>query len=192
MIKITKGLILGVTLALAACGGGSGGDDNGDGDGNGSGNNGSVSVPTQIHEFKVIGNAPALPDGTPVIDPSINNGAFQIRWDVESIPLFFIWLYFSEDDVLNELGDGTGLIDGELNNYWNCSDDGSLFCGFQNTIQCDMNTDGYVRCDPFQYAVSKNLYLIPNEVPGDLYFILKVCDAYHYDCKYVPQKVHIL
>ena len=164
MRKIMQAGVLALLAGLiTACGGSSDSEDSG----------GSI----QLDSYTVQTTAGTLSSGSPILDPSIDNGTFTIHWEVSGVDAYTMEVYLSDD----------GSIATEPNRKlygMNCGSSGIYRCGMSEDLNCSFGMDGYMSCDPTSSAnppIDAAQYL--TYFPRGAYFVLRVCNALATDCK---------
>lgn len=165
-------LIISVAL-LSACGGGSsipGGGDN------------PVTNNTTINSFTVTGSGNAVAGKTP-INAAINNGAFQVNWDIDSTDPYRAIMYLSADNTL-DTNEATGDI--ELLGL-NCGSISLLYeCNKTAKIDCSFNSSNKIACGTAQDQLTyqpKDLTTFLDTIPKTAYLMVQACNLLMTSCK---------
>lgn len=152
------------SLLLTACGGGREAE--------------VVYVP-DIHRFDVVdsyGVDTAKSNATLAINPYLDNGLFDIFWEVNSLEDYKVNILVNDIRsanrsflVYSEVC-GAGLA---------CDQDGGVICQYTSDFTLSCNNSSRV-------ADIGDLFL---QVPQPLYLVLEVCDIHAYSCDYAYRRV---
>ena len=151
-------------LVLVSCGGG--------------GDSGSNPLAlTSINDFKVTGTSVGTGPSVP-INANINNGEFNVSWDVSSSDPYHVKVYVSEDATYSDSDDidflgkncGTGSF------FYQCTQTGSFDCTFTSTNLISS-------CTPSSVNRDVNISRILNTTPKTAYLILRACNGLLTSCK---------
>ncbi len=159
IIKLSATVLF--TLSIAACFSG-GGDD------------------VKVKTFKINGSTTELEDGRVVIDSNINNGKFELVWEVDddNASGYYTWFYASVNSDLSRGKDidfyyvycgETGRCDHD--------DDNNEDCWFDNNLElvCEDDDDPTTDIDD-----------LIDSLPEDLYIIIEACNDVDCDTEVVP------
>jgi len=119
-----------------------------------------------------FGTSSAAPSSSLILDPYIDNGWFDISWEVDSWDDYWIEFYLSDNPGL----DGAVYIGSQVCGLgFECEEDGLQLCHYSasGTISCDTGEDREVYIDHLLYTL-----------PQTLYFVAQVCDFNFEYCEY--------
>ncbi len=135
-----------------------------------------------IKTFEVTGTSQDV-NGIAPISPSINNGNFTLKWEVEdNDSLYKVQIFVSNNDVLSN-ADIEFYKDNCLLND----------CGNNNpfTNDCFFNNNHDIWCEKERILEKDkiNLQSFLNTIPKDAYIILKSCDVSGLSCSQATEAV---
>ena len=113
------------------------------------------------------------------LSPYVNDGQFEVFWDVESRDDYFVELRINDQPNTN----GSRLITSESCGPFNyCDDHQYQFCDYDSdySIQCE-TPNGNIQTEWFDDYIY--------EQDQDLFMILQVCDSSFFYCEYQTKTV---
>lgn len=131
---------------------------------------------TTINEFSSTSSA-GLSDSAVIIDPAIDEGAFNIHWDIDSSDPYHIELYLSEDSQLSKSSD--------VNFFGqNCSSASSIFnCSSVGDFDCRFTSENKISCGTISAANNeKTVTSFMTTLPKDAYIIIEACNGLFDSC----------
>ncbi len=136
----------------------------------------SNSQNTSINMYSVTGTSTTTSDVKP-INSGVNNGAFNVSWNVSSTDPYHIELYLSNNSTLSSSA-GVKFFSqncGGISAIYNCNTNGSFSCRFtsQNKISCGTIT--FVNKE-------KDVSAFLNQIPKSAYLIIKACNGLFNSC----------
>jgi hypothetical protein len=132
---------------------------------------------TSINAYSVIGAITTTTNGGILINSGVNNGAFNVSWNVSSSDPYHVELYLSNDSALSSSTDVKFFSQncGGISAIYNCNTNGSFSCKFnsQNKISCDTIT--FINKE-------KDISAFLNQIPKRAYLIIKACNGLFNNC----------
>ncbi len=162
-----KNLILAslATFALLIAGCNGGGDD------------------VEVEEFRINGSSADLEDGRVTIDSAINNGEFELVWEVDDDNArgYNAHFFLSVNSNLDE--------DNDIRFYtvW-CGEFGRCDHDDRNDEECWFDNNLEMVCeddDDYEYDVDELI----DSLPEDLYIIIEACNSVDCDTEAVPVRL---
>ena len=163
---------------LSACGGG--GDD--------SGENGDVSASlgyqsdTLIHSFYVRGSG-TIGDVV-LINPAINDGAFQFGWNLTAERIYHTELYLS-DDIVAERSKARKLFSR------NCNIALSDCQAFEMEYPCKFTMENKIECGLPGNIITTSVAGFVDILPKDAYLVFKACNGLFNKCDTKSVKIQL-
>ncbi len=115
------------------------------------------------------------------VNPTRNDGYFEIFWDVESFSAYSTALFINDTPNLY----GAYELD-----YNECSSRNECRGKGYGFAYCFYDRDDYLSCSTQQYEnASVDIYPLINTHPEKLYLLLEVCDLYSHACTVHQQSV---
>lgn len=155
---------------------------------------GSSAAPAQVvvydeqphlQDFQIVDSygAQSSPIYTPILDPFIDDGLFDVYWGAQSF--YDYWVTVS-------INDRPGMADSLILSEELCGYDYS--CDYDGTQLCVFDSDYYMGCGADLYEAELNmvdiLELIPVvDAPTPLYINIEVCDESGWLCEVRSQAV---
>ncbi|MCG7899523.1 MAG: hypothetical protein JAY99_05640 [Candidatus Thiodiazotropha lotti] len=151
------------TLLVAGCNGG--GDD------------------VEVEEFRINGSSSELEDGRVTIDSAINNGEFELVWEVDddNASGYNAYFWLSVNSNLDEDND-IRFYYVWCGEYGRCDHDdrNEEDCWFDNNLEMVCEDD-----DNYEYDVDELI----DSLPEDLYVIIEACNGADCDTEVVPVRL---
>lgn len=157
------------SMILSACGGGSSGTP--------SGTPGITGTTTTINNYTVTGTSSATGTSQP-INPGVNNGNFNVSWNISSSDPYHVDLYVSSDSTLSTTTDIKFF--GQ-----NCGSASSIYnCGKSGTFTCTFGGDNKISCGTISAAnPAKDLTSFLDTIPKTAYIVMQACNGLFDSCK---------
>lgn len=131
---------------------------------------------TTINEFSSTSSA-GLNDSSVVIDPAIDDGAFNIQWNISSSDPYHIELYLSEDAQLSKSSD--------VNFFGqNCSSSSTIFnCSSVGDFDCRFTSENKISCGTISPANKEhNVTTFMTTLPKEAFIIIEACNGLFDSC----------
>ncbi len=132
---------------------------------------------TTINNFSTSSSAD-LSKSLVAINPAIDDGAFNIQWNIDSSDPYHIELYLSEDSQLSKSSDFNffGQNCGSPSTVFNCSSVGDFDCRFtsENKISCGTINSANKEKDATNFMTA---------LPKEAFIIIQACNGLFDSCK---------
>lgn len=160
---ITASVILSTAL-LTACGG----TDTG---------SGGPTSKTSINSYEIAGSETVQAGDVVPINAGVNEGAFEVNWDVSSSNPYHVRLYVSDDAILS--------TDDDIQFFsQNCGTPSSIYnCNRTANFDCSFSAQNQIVCNETTYNRGKNIGSFLNSLPQQAYLIMQACNGLFDSCK---------
>lgn len=138
-----------------------------------------------LQEFQIVDSygASASPVYTPILDPYIDGGLFEVYWNAQSFYDYWVTVSINDRPTMAD----SIILSEELCGYnHSCDYDGMQLCAY--------DSDYYMGCGADLYEAESNMTdiieLIPVvDVPTGLYLNIEVCDESGWLCEVISRPV---